>query len=227
MSGETERKGGTEGCLEMELKCEIYNREGKLVKRTVQRSRSFVANFMRLLRGLFRTSDVRGEPDTAHVGRVTEEIWSYNGGSARPVCGSSETDDGVLNRVTCKLDVGEGVDKAGIRVSTSNTPVTPSDWTMQFEHIMHGTGVGELWHYATVVGSVTILGNTVTMEITREFKNLSGGLITVKSVGIVCLTDWILVNGEKILLARDVLDTPQNVLDGQTLKITYTLKTVV
>lgn len=133
-------------------------------------------------------------------------------------------DTGGTNRTfnfSLNIAAGIGIDTRGLVVGTGANAVTISDFQLQTK-IAHGTGATQIKYEAVVFEAFTLVGSTASFVIKRRFENASGATITVAEAGIYEF-DGIYC----FCMARDVLATPQDVLNGQILELKYTFKTTV
>lgn len=121
----------------------------------------------------------------------------------------------VVNTITTSY----GVDTYGIVVGTGTNAVGVSDYTLHTK-IANGSGAGQLYYLACYKNAPSLSGSTYTTEWYREFRNISGGLITVEEVGIYGLNTY------SFLLARD-LTGGVAVPDKNTLFVKYRFATTV
>jgi len=216
------------GILKAYIEYEVRDKYGKLVTKKRMPCRSLVANFLRYLRRLWMTEGITclGSLGATYCGFSGTEPQDTTP-TARPVllgAGGSGTPPTV---VWMKIDALLGVVTSGIRVGTTDTPVTISQ-TNLFAPIAHGTGVGQLSHGACTLDALIESNPTVTLKIIRTFSNGSGGTVTVKEIGLFCY--GMVAIGPvhaSFLLSRDVPSPAIDVLNGQTLTIRYVLATTV
>ena len=113
-------------------------------------------------------------------------------------------------------------DLCGIVVGTDDTmPVDYRNINMG-NKINDGTNIGELT-YGTMDTSdtVKVLSGGVEWTVFREFTNSSGGIITVKEIGIISRTDA----SQYSLMARDILPASVAVADSDVMRVGYTFRT--
>ena len=137
--------------------------------------KSFTANFMRLLFG----NMIDGTP--------TAKAKSLD-----------DSDVTITDIPVCKMNFkgGSGVQKFGVCVGNGLGAVANSDYALGF--------VSGLTYGATVVGTPSVVGSTIKLDITREISNTSGGAITLQESGLVCGVkpeD----NDNNVLVARDLV----------------------
>lgn len=147
---------------------------------------------------------------------------------------ATDVDEGesVIQDLTDKIktkfryNAGAGIDTWGIVVGT-NAGVTAED-NENFKldtKILHSAigDAGKLNYQAVVLGAVAVDGANIDYDIVRTFLNETGNTITVKEIGIIVMNT---TDTKYHLILRDVV-TDENVLDGYTLTVIYTLRTTL
>jgi hypothetical protein len=198
---------------------EVKDKTGKLVKRYKTPAKSWLKQFITMLKGEFATrAGAAYGNGNATVNDETGTARTY------PRASGSAVNDYYMNIATCG-DAGDVTQ--GIIVGTSDTPNTLTTYALGGK-IAHGTASGQLLYGVETVEDVTNpSGNDLQFRLTRTFTNNSGATITVKEVGLLSrkydsggtLRSW--------LIARDVLPSAVDVPDGATLTIRYTVKITV
>jgi len=209
--------------IEAYWEIEVYDRNGKLISKHRQPCRSLLANFIRMLGAMLSakggyTGTVGGTKASCSVkkydgteGTAYTEWYTttYTYGGGTPMGAKAPDDD----------------DSYGIMVGSGTKTVEIDDYSLESK-ISHGTGSGQL-DYDTHTISISEEAGQVKVEITRTFKNVSGTTVTVSEVGLGVRNYWKQSTGVakdlKFLIVRDVLDTPQNVLDGGSLTVKITI----
>jgi len=107
-----------------------------------------------------------------------------------------------------------GTDTYGIVVGTSDLAWSNDQYKLD-NKITNGTGTGQLIYGATTVDNVAPMTNGYRIFVSRVFSNNSGASVTVKEVG---LYSWV-----PLMLARDVLTTPVEVQNLQSLTVRYVI----
>lgn len=149
-------------------------------------------------------------------------------------------DAGTFNVLSCGginktkyYDAIEGY-KCGVVIGTGNTAVSMSDYYLGTP-IVHGTGSGQMLYYGGFAEGFTIGAGYAQFNISKAIENNSGGTITIKEYILTGSSDQQTSNPQdyydnlyyQYTLTRNVLTTPVNVLDGEILKVVYTVKVVV
>ena len=177
------------------LKIKVINEKGKCIYYRRYRSRSFVANFIKIIfTNLFNQS----------VTLVS------TGGSTYSTSGSN-----ALN-----VNDGSNDDNYGIQIGTGTTAPAITDYRLT-SLIPNGISAGQMQYGAVNVMSPVIntTNNTGYITVTRAFTNNSGGSITVSEVGLVAN-----YTGQYTLIIHDLLPSPITVPNGSTLSIAYEIQ---
>ena len=194
-------EGKTTTKVKMEIECEIRDKDGKLIKKTRQKADSLVKNFAGLLRGIMYGA----------ANNVSTPVKDTTG-TIRNVPAVTASGHSIMN-----VAAGVNDDSYGLQVGTGDAPVTRDDYKLESK-ISHGSGSGQLLYGAVTVESVNGTPPASRFRIIRTFTNNTTETITVKEIGLVCLHGW---QYWTILIARDVLSTPQDVPSGATLTVRY------
>lgn len=212
------------GVLEAFIEAEVRDKNGKLVEKRKFRSRSFVANLLRLLRILMlRYSTGTTTEVFYYVLTASEPIDHTN--TARPTIIITDLGNVANNVLLAGAIAGET--DFGIRVGRGTATPMPTDYNLETP-IAHGSGANQLEYGSVTIDPISIVGNTVTLRLIRTFTNSSGSSIVVSEVGLsvrikIAYTDtW-----AYILIARDLVSPPVSVPNGSTLTLRYLLQTTV
>jgi hypothetical protein len=193
------------------LELEVKDKDGKVIKRHVQDARSFLPNYMKWL--------------LVTLGNKSLSVIDINGNAVAITNNRiGQTTTNFLNHILAPA----GNDGNGIRVGSSNQPVSPLDYNL-IAFIPTGTSAGRL-QYGACDTDVNILlsGNESSFIASRTFTNASGGAVTVGEAGIVMfhfIQDGTLED-VRFLIARDAIATPISVPDGATLTVRYKFRIV-
>jgi len=118
----------------------------------------------------------------------------------------------------------ENAENYGIVVGTGSTAFDLDDYRLDAV-ITHGNTSGKLYYQAQAAPVTAYSGDpdfTQNILHKRVFNNNSGSTITVNEVGFIFLTYG---TNYKVLMSRDVLDTPAVVLNGAQLTVTISITT--
>lgn len=115
-----------------------------------------------------------------------------------------------------------GDDQRGPVVGSGSTSIAIEDYKLESQ-ISHGTGPGQLDHFATEVIYPSVDGSTCSHKLKKIFHNGSGGTVTVREIGIYCRIS----SDGNACIARDVLGTDAPVSDGGSITVIYTVRAIV
>jgi len=192
--------------IKVYIELTVKDRNGKIIKHHKQYSHSFVANFLNGLAESFAQ---------ASITTSTNIFASIN------TSNTSVYDFGWYN-----INAPAGNSSFGIVIGTGNATPTPQDYQLG-NQIANGTGSGQMIYNATSFnpssGTVTISGNTSSIQISRTFQNESGASITVSETGIISITDVVSGTSGYILIVHDLLSSPITIPNGGVMAITYTI----
>lgn len=216
------------GVLYCFIELEVKDKHNKIIDKRRFKSRSFVANFLAIIRRLAIISNV-----TQYGQLTTSDYYAWSGaepvdvdGNTRPIFVGVTRSAGRVDRAPILgLDAGIGVTTHGIRVGQSDMPVSPTQFKLYIP-IEEGTGSNQLNHGATTIDSLSISDNTITLRIIRTFTNNSPASITVREIGLFALVCYTNLSPyyTSFMLARDVI-SPVTIPVGSTLTVRYILRT--
>lgn len=189
------------------MKCELWysvvvrDRKGKILSRELRRSRSFLKQWNQLV--------------YVHMTMIASIPMTDIGGAARA---------GTRSKYSFRMNGAIGVHDRGIVIGTGNTAVTINDYALE-TRIAEGGGAGQMNYQACSVATSVVAAPTCGWIASRAIVNNSGGLITVREAGIYGdlneFDNWF------VALIRDILGTPQDVPDGGSITINYTVRVSV
>ena len=128
-----------------------------------------------------------------------------------------------------RMNGGEGDANLGIVVGTDSTPVAIDDYAMKSK-INEGFGAGQMHHLANTFDAPVVSPPNCSFSISRIIVNNSGGLITVRESGIYhqhSLRTGPYADSFAFYFScgvRDIFTTPQDVPDGGSITVNYTLQ---
>ena len=128
-----------------------------------------------------------------------------------------------------RMNAGEGDASLGIVIGTDNTPVAIDDYAMGAQ-IAEGYGAGQMHHLANSIATSVVSPLNCGYLISRIIVNNSGGLITVRESGLYHQHSYRYgpVAYQFYFYSscgvRDVFTTPQDVPDGGSITVNYTLQ---
>jgi len=198
---------------------EVKDKTGKLLKHYVTPAKSWLRQFITILKGEFATRW------GTTVGNANVSVVDETGTARSYPCQASGQNYYYYMNLSTLGDTGDT--SQGIIVGTSDTPNTLTTYALGAK-IAHGTSAGQLVYNAETAEDVTNpSGNDLQFRLTRTFTNNSGATITVKEVGLLVKKLDATPTARSFLVARDVLPSPVDVPDGATLTIRYVVKITV
>ena len=176
----------------------IRDRDGKVISRERRRARSMLGNWYRILYAQmsFSTCSLVGTNGIDRGASWEQENWKFKAAADE--------------------------DYIGIVIGTGTTPVTIDDYKLDTQ-IMNGTGTGQIRHLASTPGSPSVAGSNCEFLTSRVFLNNSGGSIMVRESGIYSRCKGPTYYSYACIV-RDVFGSPQDVPDGGSITIDYTLR---
>jgi hypothetical protein len=179
----------------------VRDRDGKVLSQERKKSRSMLGNWYRIL--------------YAHMASTSTSSVHTSGNS----WGVTSFGD------NWKFAAAANEDYIGIVIGTGLAAVTIDDYKLESQ-IMQGMGPGQMRHLASTPGWPSVAGSNCDFLTSRTFLNNSGNSITVRESGIYCRVKGPTYYGYACIV-RDVLATPQDVPDGGSITIDYTLRITV
>jgi len=217
--------------LTAKLILERLDKDGRLLERREQRSRSFTKGFLELLY-VAHAQILVGAPytmtDITGVARTVDGA-SWSGANFRQAKGNlmigappgaSQVicNNGYSSQVKMLTDTIEG-NKIGIQVGTGVAAVTPTD-TALATRILHGRAAGQLEYGGCELVGIAFVNPNGEFTIRRYFTNASGGSITVNEVGIHAVGTDQDTASWAFLIARDITGAVA-VANTEILRVTY------
>ncbi len=183
---------------ELWYKAIVRDHRGKILSCESRRSHSMLGNWYRIL--------------YAHMAYTSTSLIRTDG-----------IDRGVIYfGDNWKFVAAANEDYIGIVIGTGIAAVTVDDYKLDSQ-IMQGTGSGQMRHLASTPGWPSVAGSNCDFLTSRTFLNNSGSSIMVRESGIYCRVKGPTYYGYACIV-RDVLATPQDVPDGGSITIDYTLR---
>jgi hypothetical protein len=183
----------------------------------------FVANFMRLLYRHAGSSS-RAVFDINNTSRTHRENLATFGAVK---CG------GFNIEYYTSSNEGEYGWKHGIVVGLGETAVSMGDYNLETS-VEHGDTSNKMLYYGGFAENFTIGGDYAQFDIYKAIENNSGSTIQIKEYGLVggagdasTASDTNHYMRYLYLLARNILTVPEDVLDGEILKVIYTIRVIV
>jgi len=197
------------------LEWTISHSDGRVREQRRQKSRSYLRQFLELLRVQMLAA---AEVLPIYLKDVT--------GSWREVAVSA------LN-FQCLAAAND--DSYGIVVGTGSTLPTLDDYALQ-NKVAHGSGTGQLQYGGVTFGLPTSDATTAHFTVTRDFSNVSGSPLTIYEMGLYVKGDsplpWVVSRYDNSLryhfcTLRDIIPAGITILSGETLTVNYRQQCVV
>lgn len=197
-------------------------RKSRCYVRPREQSRSFVRQFLQCLypqiAELSQTAlDITNTSKT--VGAVTGTVPSLL------ICGhpglDSYDDTWWSSEAIGNIDDGAS-DEKGIVIGTGTTAVAVNDFKLATQ-IAHGSSAAQMVHYGCWGLNYTTGASSASFDIERIFRNDSGGSIVVAEIGIYSGGYNSTNVFNSFCIIRDVLGATVTVLNGEYLKVKYTI----
>jgi len=192
--------------IEMFLHAHSYDARGRLTQGLIQRSDSFLPNFMGMLYSQLNApyggSGTRGSgPTTSGANQIFIDDY-----------GAYASDEWLTT------NGGSGDASYGIQVGTGTAANSTSTYALASQ-IANGTGSGQLSYGSN---SYSWSAGTTSTIVIRSFINNSGGSITVSEVGLVWES-----NGYDFIMIRDVLSSSVTIANGVSFVAQYNISITV
>ena len=179
----------------------VRDRHGKVISRERRRSRSFLKQWNQLM--------------FAQMADVT-----FTGADLlKDIDGVLRNCDPHANNFRMKPMVA-----TGIICGTGDTAVAIDDYKLELA-IANGSGAGQMTWGATTVGEVSLAGSHAQFVVSRTNVNNSGDTITVREIGIYT-SAYVSTSQKYMCGVRDVLGAPQDIINGASITVNYTLEVV-
>lgn len=189
-----------------------HDEKGKLVKDTgLLKSHSYVIQFLEMMYALYNYEGITTIVNATDVTGTERQMFQGNAA------------DTQQNRIDAPINN----DTYGTVVGTNNgaTPESNTDYNLDTKILDSTVGeAGKLNYRANTFTAPHELAGNIDFDISRPFINETGSTITVKEIGIIMKQS---ITGPYYhLILRDVV-ADEDVLDGYTLTVVYTLRTTV
>lgn len=184
---------------------------GRVIKKTHRkRSRSYLKQMLQMIAAImehtYATTD--GNQTIKDTGNADRTMRGFATTANQNWAGDAAVNDSTY----------------GVVVGTDNTAPTNTDVTLVAQ-VVHGGGAGQLSHGAHTFTAPAVVGANIDYIIQRTFINNSGGAIAIEEAGIYMKADDSTAGARILCVIRDLLSI--SVANGQTLTVTYTLRTTV
>lgn len=175
----------------------VRDRHGKIISRERRRARSFLKQWNQLV--------------YVHTAAAALNITD-TGGVSRSIS---------PNNANFSMNAAAAVTTYGIIVGTGTTAVTISDYAVETP-IAEGAGAGQMNYLVCTVAAFVVSAPSCSFLVSRTIVNNSGDQITVKEAGLYMKMTTFFCCG-----TRDVFGTPQDVPDGGSITVDWTLQVTV
>jgi len=201
--------------LDLFYELEVRDKNGNLISKRTGRSKSLVRNFALMLRGLMAGNLGGVISGSTWNSKVT--VTATDGSTFNYPSMTSSPDDMNADSAM-EASALERTDEYGVVVGTGSTAVTRDDYKLESQ-IPDGFADGQMVHGKTTVEDVDGDPPSSVFRIIRTFTNEGSTTITIYEIGLI-----VKAQDHYVLIARDVLDTPQDVPAGATLTVRYIFK---
>ena len=170
--------------------------------------------------------DPKGKVTFREKGKSRSFLKAWNQGLYTQLTqqGVSITDTGGFARTIDDNAINftmKGTASYGLVLGTDDTPVAIDDYKLGAE-IANGYIADTMFREASDNTPAVVVGNNCSFKTNRTFVNWSGGSITVKEMGIICV---FYSGGNKYFqVTRDVFVTPLVVVYGGGVVAEYTME---
>lgn len=192
-----------------------YDKDQSYLRQTKRkRSRSFVQGFLKMQTFLFDQSVTLTTTDITGAGRDAQN-------SATGVLHTLRaTGAGRGGGNFQSLGSWKTADSLGIILGTGSTAVAPTDYVLATP-IADGTTSGTLEYFPSSGWSLSVSNPTGSFKLERLFRNSSGGTITIAEAGVYAV--YCNNTPYSICIIRDLVSPTVAVLNGEYLRVVYTL----
>ena len=198
------------GEIGVTLAWELKNKDGKIIDRNEQKSRSFVKQFMQILH--LCTANISGTPTIVGIGyrqvRTTSNVLQNDYNVTTPIG---------------NWYGGIGIATYGLVIGTGVGAVAMTDYALG-TLIAHGTGAGQLQYSTMSFGAPSASATICSFITSRDFANGSSGTVTPTEAGI-----YISRSNGYFLVIRDLIEAGVGVpiVAGNTIALHYKVQTTI
>ena len=201
--------------LDLFYELEVRDKNGKLISKRRSRSKSLLRNFALMLRGLMAGN---------LGGVISKSNWdskvtvTATDGTTFQYPSMNSSPNNMDADSAMEASALERTDEYGVVVGTGSTAVTRDDYKLESQ-VPDGFADGQLVHGKTTVEDVNGDPPSSVFRIIRTFTNEGSTTISIYEIGLI-----VKAQNKYVLIARDVLDTAQDVPAGATLTVRYIFK---
>lgn len=195
----------------------------------LEQSRSFVKAFLQMLYCMMSglSQSVVDIDNTSRTIAASTRAASLN--MLHPGLSSLCDSHDLSEAASTSQFVGILADDCGIVIGTSSTAVAVADDNLVIP-IARGSSAGQMIHYGCWSLNYTTGASSASFDVERIFRNDSGGSIVVAEIGIYVVGSTV-GNGATVTysnvfgfcILRDVISPTVTVLNGEYLKVKYTI----
>jgi len=204
-----------EANLSLFYELEVRDKDGRIISSRREKSRSLLRNFALLVRTLL-AGNIAGviTHTTLDVKvSITKRDGSTFSFPSLMYSGEEENAPAVMEAAAMERN-----DNYGVIVGAGSTAVTRDDYDLETQY-KDGLGANQLVHGKTTVEDVNGTPPDSVWRVIRTFTNESDATITVREIGLA-----VLCQGNYVLIARDVLSTPEDIPSAASLTVRYVFK---
>jgi len=188
------------------IKVRVLNPDGSCVYEKEEESKSLLRAFSRTMWAIFKSASYT----LVGIDGTTEDI-------TKPF---DATDSWLLI-----LTAVASNDDRGIVIGRGDTAVALDDYCLE-TLIVEGTSTNQMNYLLQTESTVEGASEDYT-ELKRVITNNSGATIVVKEAGVHAYFKDDMAVDKYCLIMRDILSSEANVLQGQSIEVTYKIKTVL
>ena len=204
-----------EANLSLFYELEVRDKEGRIISSRREKSRSLLRNFALLVRTLLAgniAGVITGSNFDVKVS-VTKRDGSTFSFPSLMYSGEAENAPAAMEAAAMERN-----DNYGVIVGAGTAAVTKHDYDLASQY-KDGIEANQLLHGKTTVEDVDGTEAESVWRVIRTFTNESGATITVREIGLA-----VLCQGNYVLIARDVLSTPEDIPAAASLTVRYVFK---
>lgn len=206
------------------LVLELRDRHGKVLRRDVRDFDPFVRNLIVLLENVLKGEDTFVSENIMPI--TLSNATDVEGNSFTPMPYSSYNPEGARQYWNIVADAGDVLIQRGeptdwgILVGYGESPTTINFWSLENPY-PHGRGQGYMNYLSTELTPPEFDGNYVKFTVKRRIINDATVTQRVTEVGVVAreFHTW-----RKLLIARDLLDTPIDMPPASLLEVTIVIQ---
>jgi hypothetical protein len=221
-----------ENGLKLYLECEVRDKNGKLLSKYKKESESLLKNFMLMLQAMFNVPKLSTEPGWDIVTTYQATVKDTSGENRNVTLGAFVRymygRSGYTTFLPMCMNAPQNDDTYGIQVGSSPASVSRDDYMLGGK-IVSGSGNAQLVYGVMTVEIPDGTPPDTVFRAIRTFTNNTSDIITVYEIGLVVANQYGIGDNNiqtpiYVLVARDVLGTPQSIPSGATLTVRYIFK---